>query len=183
MIALRPAGPAATHCPYCALQCGMHLARCATLSDRRQCAFSRQQGRAVRQRLVSRRHACASRSAAHPLIRDGRERWPPATWDGALDRVARASARPGRHGARRGRRLRQRRADQREGLPARQVRARRAAAPPTSTTTAASACRPAPPRRPAPSASIAACPSRSRTSRAPASSCSSAATSPRRCRR
>ena len=27
MIALRPAGPAATHCPYCAMQCGMHVAR------------------------------------------------------------------------------------------------------------------------------------------------------------
>ena len=65
----------------------------------------------------------------------------------------------------RGRRLRRRRADQREGVPARQVRARRAAAPRTSTTTAASACR-RPPRRPTgPSASTAACRSRSRTSR------------------
>ena len=42
-------------------------------------------------------------------------------------------------------RLRRRLADEREGVPARQVRARRARAPRTSTTTAASACRRRPP--------------------------------------
>ena len=51
-----------------------------------------------------------------------------------------ARARPGR-----GRGLRRRRPDQREGLPAGQVRAGRAAAPARSTTTAASACRRRPP--------------------------------------
>ena len=45
----------------------------------------------------------------------------------------------------RGRGLRRRRADQREGLPARQVRPGRAAAPARSTTTAAGACRRPPP--------------------------------------
>ena len=65
---------------------------------------------------------CARRSSATPTAR-----LVPASWDDALDRIAVGfSDIQARHGARRGRRLRQRLADQREGLPPRQVRPRRA---------------------------------------------------------
>ena len=99
------------------------------------------------------RAACAARdgrppSCCHapdrlttPLARaHGERRCCAASWDEALDRDRRGMrAIQAEYGARRGRRVRRRRADQREGLCARQVRPRRAAAPRTSTTTAASA--------------------------------------------
>ena len=107
----------------------------------------------------------------------------PVGWRYALDRLALGDRRDAPRARRRRRRHpRQRRAHQREGLPARQVRARRASAPPTSTTTAATACRRARPPTCARSVSIAACRSRSPTSRAPTSSCSPAAIRPRPCR-
>ena len=130
MDTLRPAGPAATHCPYCALQCGMHVAR---RRGRRSTVVGNadvpgQQGRPLREGLVGRRDARASRSAARAA---GARRRTGALEAGDVGRRARrdrgadsresSAPRP-----RRGRRVRRRRADQREGLPARQVRARRA---------------------------------------------------------
>ncbi len=115
--------------------------------------------RALRQRLHGGRDAIAPRSpvdAARPKqcgsarardlgrrARESRVRFSPAA----------AEVRTGR-----GRRLRRRLAHQREGVPARQVRARRACARRTSTTTAASACRRPRRRACAPSASIAGLP-------------------------
>ena len=78
-------------------------------------------------------HAAGPRRDGELGRRPGRRRW--------ASSPAGVHARPGRARPRRGRGVRRRRADQREGLPARQVRPGRAAAPGTSTTTAGSACR------------------------------------------
>ena len=176
----------ATHCPYCALQCGMHLVERARRPDRPgQRTVSGEQRRTVRQGLDRGGDARASGSparAARP-----RHRRPLAA--GHLGRGARRDRRriqpdPAPPRTRRGRRLRQRLADEREGVPARQVRARRARHVATSTTTAASACRRR--RRPANRAfgidrglpfPLDDIPRRRRRS------CWSAATPPRRCRR
>ena len=151
----------ATHCPYCALQCGMTVA--GARRSRSPHARTSRPTRAVCARragppaeLLDQR-----RTAHHPAARTAR----PVGWDDALDFVAdRIRARPGRARPRRRRRVRRRRADQREGLPARQVRPRRAAHQRRSTTTAGSACRRPPRPATARSASTAACRSRSPTS-------------------
>ena len=181
-----PAATLATHCPYCALQCGMHVARG---SGRRRRSSATRDSRSTREASASKAGRRRPRSiipigCRTPLVRDGTGRLVPATWDEALSRIARrihegsAELR-----TRRRRRVRRRLADQRESLPAGQVRARRAAAHRTSTTTAASACRPQPRLRHGRSASIAACRFRWPIFRRPTRSCWSAATSPRRCRR
>ena len=92
---------------------------------------ARQPGRAVPEGLDG-RGAAHRPGPADPAAgaAHGTVRWSPCTWDEALDRVAAAFAADPRaqHGAGRRRGVRRRRADQREGLPARQVRPGRAAA-------------------------------------------------------
>ena len=138
-----------THCPYCALQCGMTLERAASRAGGRGLAgLPGQRGRPVPEGLDRGRAARPPRAADHAAGARPRDR---RAAGGRLGRGARPRRRPAprapaRARPRRGRRLRRRRADQREGLPARQVRPGRAAAPARSTTTAASACR----RRPRP---------------------------------
>ena len=169
----------ATHCPYCALQCGMHLVgarrRASTVTGDRE--VPGQQGRPVRQRVDGRGDARASRSAAHAAGAQRRGALVPVD----VGRRARSASptrirrRAGAARARCGRRLRRRLADQRKGLPARQVRARRARhrehrlqRPLLHVVGGGAAAN-------APSASTAACRFRSRTSRSATSSCSSAA--------
>ncbi|MEK7873394.1 MAG: molybdopterin oxidoreductase family protein, partial [Chloroflexota bacterium] len=81
----------ATHCPYCALQCGMVLTgpRCrATVSGNTQFP--------VNKGALCIKGWTAAETLAHPdrlvtpLARDARGRLAPATWDEALDLVARA---------------------------------------------------------------------------------------------
>ena len=158
-----------THCPYCAFQCGMDGDHDARHGDASCASAPIRTSRSTAGRCASR----ASRPAAlldHPE----RVRQPAAARarTGAWRRcrgTPRSTSSPSgcsrMQSAARRRRIggvRQRRADQREGVPARQVRARRAAARRTSTTTAATAWPRRRPGRTAPSASTAACPSRSR---------------------
>ena len=119
-----------THCPYCALQCGMTAG--AGDGARWRCG----RGRSSR----STRAACAARAGRRPrcsaTASGSPPRWcatarpascAPVGWDEALDRSPpRLRRAAGRARPRRRRRLRRRRADQREGLPARQVRPGRA---------------------------------------------------------
>ena len=175
-----------THCPYCALQCGMSSGSGARSLDRRRARFPDQQGRAVPQGLdgggaalcpgsaddaADARRARARRCARRPGTRRSTA-------------SSTACARPGVARPRCGRRVWRRRADQREGLHAGQVRARRAADRAISTTTAASAWRQRRPPTCGASASIAACRSRSQDiAAARTRSCWPAAIRPRPCRR
>ena len=157
--------PVPTHCPYCSLQCGM------TLTPREQGAgpvlevagreLPDQPRRALREGPLVGRAARPPRPAdRRPLVRDHRdEPFREATWDEAYDRIATAlTVAQERHGRDAAGLLRRRRADQREGLPGRQVRPGRAAQRRRSTTTAASACRRPRPRRPRRSGSTAGMP-------------------------
>ena len=136
---------AATHCPYCALQCGMTLRIGASGTLERRAPATSRPTAAGCARRAGPRPSCSTtpERLTTPLVRDARRAsCARRRWDEALDRVAdrlrelQADARP-----RRRRGVRRRRADQREGLPARQVRPGRAAHRRTSTTTAGSACR------------------------------------------
>ena len=159
--------PRDTHCPYCSLQCGMTLERAGRALRGRGRGRS---SRSTRARCAARAGpppGCAATASGSPRRWCGTAR--PASCGRRLGRGARPRRRPARRAPRRARPrrgggLRRRRADQREGLPARQVRPGRAAAPARSTTTAAGACRR--PRRPAtgPSASTGGCRSRWPTS-------------------
>ena len=119
-----------THCPYCAMQCGMDLVVGAA-------------GRVdveARDFPVNRGGLCQKGWTAAALLdhaerldraagaRPAGRRLRPVTWDEALDRItteiAPVSGAPRPRG---GRRLRRRRADEREGVRAGQVRAGRAA--------------------------------------------------------
>ena len=117
-----------THCPYCSLQCGMRL------SGRRVPEVSAWEEFPVNQGALCRKGWSAAglygsrERLTSPLVRDrATGEWSAVSWDDALDRVAagiraaQAARRPGR-----GRGLRRRRAHQREGLLAREVRPRRA---------------------------------------------------------
>ena len=87
---------------------------------------SRQQGGALHQGLHLERDARASGPPANPARAHHDGKAGPASWDEALDRIASSvRATQESYGPRRGRRLRRRVADEREGLPARQVRTRR----------------------------------------------------------
>ena len=161
-----------THCPYCSLQCGITLdrrrGRPATVAAA--AGVPDQPGRAVPEGL-DRRPSCSTIPQRLPPTGPDRARRPrqPAR-TGHLGRGARPDRRTASAGSRRahGRDavgvLRRRRADQREGVRARQVRPGRPAHRRRSTTTAASAC---PRRRRRPtgrSASTAGCRSRWPTS-------------------
>ena len=160
--------PTDTHCPYCALQCAMtaHPDAGGPAAGRgRPARLPDQPGRPVPEGLDQRRGAPRPRPA-HAAAAARRRR---GAAPGRLGRGARrrrrgrttgpAASRPGRGGGVRGRR-----ADQREGLPARASSPGSRCGPRWSTTTAGSAC---PRRRPpatGPSASTAGCRSRWPTS-------------------
>ena len=175
-----------THCPYCALQCAQKLRRATPplaaevprdfpTNRRRLCQKGWTSAELLR-RAGPDHHAAASGTA--------RARFEPVTWDEALDDIAarvRAIQATRRHRRRRG--VRRRRPDQREGLPARQVRPARAAHAehrlqrPVLHVVGRGGRQPGARRRPR-----AAVPA-GRPRRRATSSCCSAATSPTRCRR
>ena len=118
-----------THCPYCSLQCGLRLVGARAPQVEAWEEFPVNRGRPVPQGLDRRPALLKHRERlTTPLVRD------PATGElraGHLGRGARPHRRPAQCAAggpreRRGRGLRRRRPDQREGLPAGQVRPRRA---------------------------------------------------------
>lgn len=82
----------ATHCPYCALQCGMHLVPkdgLLTVAPRKD--FPTNRGGLCRKGWTSADLLTHSERLTTPLVRDRRgDPLRPATWDEALDRVARA---------------------------------------------------------------------------------------------
>jgi assimilatory nitrate reductase catalytic subunit len=85
-----PATTVATHCPYCALQCGMHVARGAggvTILGNPKFPVN-QGGLCVKgwSAAATLDHPDRLRS---PLVRDGSGHLVPATWEEALSRVAR----------------------------------------------------------------------------------------------
>ena len=83
-----PRGLCATHCPYCALQCGMHVVPPrAERSNHRQPEVSGERRRPLRERLVGSRHAAPSRATSY-AARARRERRAGAVeWDEALERI------------------------------------------------------------------------------------------------
>ncbi|MBI4497940.1 MAG: molybdopterin oxidoreductase family protein [Chloroflexi bacterium] len=83
--------PTATHCPYCAFQCGMRLA-----GPREQAVITGNDLFPVNQGALCIKGWTAAATLAHPdrlltpLARNARGVLVPATWDEALDRTARA---------------------------------------------------------------------------------------------
>jgi assimilatory nitrate reductase catalytic subunit len=89
MIAAPPAALVETHCPYCAMQCGMHVAvdkgGMAIEGNRR---FPVNQGAlCVKGWSAAETFAHADR-LRHPLVRSPSGAMAPATWSEALDRIA-----------------------------------------------------------------------------------------------
>ena len=117
-----------THCPYCSLQCGMRLAGRPHPRGERLGGVPGQPRRAVPQGLDGDRAAPPPGAADHAAgARPGHRRAGPGHLGrgaGPRRREAVRAARGARQRRRRG--LRRRRADQREGLPAREVRPGRA---------------------------------------------------------
>ena len=156
-----------THCCFCGQQCGIQL----KVKDEKIVGFEPWEEFPFNKGKLCPKGVKRYMQDEHPdrlltpLARDEARGFQPIDWDAALDRTAREIQRI--QAALRTRRLRRadrRLADQREGVPDGQVRARRACGPRTSTTTAGSAwCRRRPRRRRS-SASIAA-PTRGATSR------------------
>ena len=85
-----PAATLATHCPYCALQCGMHVARgsggVTILGNPR---FPVNQGGLCVKGWSAAATLDHPDRLRTPLVRDGTGRLVPATWDEALSRIAR----------------------------------------------------------------------------------------------
>jgi assimilatory nitrate reductase catalytic subunit len=95
-------GVTATHCPYCALQCGMHL----TPNGASGPAVSGNSTFPTNRGALCVKGWTAAATLAHPgrlrtpLVRDAAGRLVPASWDDALDRVAKALRETrARHGA------------------------------------------------------------------------------------
>ena len=175
----RPHRPASvnTHCPYCALQCGMPLRGDGPRRGRR-CGrrdFPTNRGRLCQKGWTAAELLHAADRLTTPLVRGADGQLEPASWDEALDIVAARLARiRAEHGPDAvavfgGGGLTNEKAYQLG-----QVRPGRAAAPARSTTTAGSACRRPRPPATAPSASTAGCRSRSPTSRGADACCSPA---------
>jgi assimilatory nitrate reductase catalytic subunit len=86
---MQSAVPVATHCPYCALQCGMHVSETpdgwmVTSRD-----FPTNKGGLCRKGWTSAELLAAPDRLTTPLLRDGKGGpLRPASWDEALDRVA-----------------------------------------------------------------------------------------------
>src|SRR5690349_6083793 len=80
-----------THCPYCALQCGMRLRRTATgLDVSGNAAFPVSRGALCVKGWTSASTLTHSDRLLTPLVRDAGGRLVPASWDEALDRAATA---------------------------------------------------------------------------------------------
>ena len=123
--------PTLSHCPYCSLQCGITMT--PAVAGRPQLTLQPQQDFPTNRGGLCAKGWTAASLLDHPdrlltpLVRtvpgDRRSRCAPASWDEALDLVAAgitaAQQKYGRDGVGC---LRRRRPDQREGLPARQVR-------------------------------------------------------------
>ena len=91
-IAANAAADTATHCPYCALQCGMHLtpngASGPTVSGN--AAFPTNRGALCVKGWTSAAALNHDERLRTPFVRDAAGRLVPASWDDALDRVAKA---------------------------------------------------------------------------------------------
>jgi assimilatory nitrate reductase catalytic subunit len=82
-----------THCPYCALQCGMRLRRTATgLDVSGNAAFPVSRGALCVKGWTSATTLTHADRLRTPLVRDAGGRLVPASWDEALDRAANALA-------------------------------------------------------------------------------------------
>ena len=150
----------------------------------RQREVSREPRRPLREGMDGRRDARACRPAARAAGTRRERQLGPASWDAALNRVADGLQQdPDAIRERCGRRVRQRRADQREGVSRRQVRARRPGHGQHRLQRAVLHVVGGRRRRCARSGSIAACPFRSTTSPKRGRSCSSAQIPPKRCLR
>ena len=94
----------ATHCPFCALQCSMRLrsrrtAQGETLDVAADTSFPVNQGRMCVKGWASVGLINHRDRLSRPLVRSGSGRLVPASWDGALDEVARrVEALQSRHG-------------------------------------------------------------------------------------
>ncbi|MHB1535805.1 MAG: molybdopterin-dependent oxidoreductase, partial [Acidimicrobiales bacterium] len=99
-----PGGATNTHCPYCALQCGLGLRRGEAISAPMEVlahpAFPVNRGRLCVKGLTSTELLSRPDRLLHPLVRDGAGRLRRATWEAALDELAgRLQAVRARHGA------------------------------------------------------------------------------------
>src|SRR6186713_556352 len=90
MIALRQAGPAATHCPYCAMQCGMHVAqRASTVAVSGNSSFPVNKGGLCVKGWAAADTLAHPDRLLNPLIRNAAGALVETSWSTALDRVAR----------------------------------------------------------------------------------------------
>ena len=115
-----------THCPYCALQCGMDLTcegdRIGVAGNRR---FPVNEGGLCLKGWSAAATLQHPDRLLSPLARNADGMLEPVSWEIAIDRIASAIRRDaGEVRPRCGRRVRRRLADQREGLSAGEVRAR-----------------------------------------------------------
>lgn len=89
-VASRPSRTIATHCPYCALQCGMHLAnegdRMTVISNAR---FPVNKGGLCIKGWSAAATLAHPERLVSPLVRDGDGQLSRASWDAALERVSR----------------------------------------------------------------------------------------------
>src|SRR3954468_19579487 len=93
--------PVDTHCPYCALQCGMAVRRIDGGAAVEARDFPTNRGGLCQKGWTAAELLSSPERLLTPLVRDSRsDRFRPAGWDEALDRVAaaieRAQARYGR---------------------------------------------------------------------------------------
>lgn len=88
-----------THCPYCALQCGMRLTPTGTSVEVAGRDFPTNRGGLCRKGWTSAEVLTVGDRVTQPLVRDAAGRLVPTTWDRALDLVAeRLRAVQQRHG-------------------------------------------------------------------------------------
>jgi assimilatory nitrate reductase catalytic subunit len=78
----------ATHCPYCALQCGLRLRAGERVEVEGDASFPVNKGALCIKGWTSAELLRHPERLLSPLLRDGRGELVPATWDEALDRVA-----------------------------------------------------------------------------------------------
>src|SRR5580765_7340938 len=83
--------PTLTHCPYCALQCGMTLSGAASSVQVGARDFPTNRGGMCQKGWTSAQLLTSAQRLTTPLVRDSREQaLRPTTWDDALDRIASA---------------------------------------------------------------------------------------------
>jgi assimilatory nitrate reductase catalytic subunit len=81
-------GGTRTHCPYCALQCGVRLSLGASRPVEGDASFTVNRGALCIKGWTSTEPLSAPDRLLSPLVRDERGELVPASWDAALDRIA-----------------------------------------------------------------------------------------------